>query len=124
MIIVRDPRPAPATCSASVAQFASLSIRTGTPNRSDILPRKSSPASGMFTDPSTRPLRWSMREGMPNPSAATRSRHRFGAVPSTSDRAAAAIAGARLRPAPQKTNVGTRLHRTIEKLRKACHETA
>src|SRR3954467_15205034 len=67
----RASRPAPATNSASVAAFASLSIPTGSPKRSDIRPRKSRSESGMFTEPRSSPDRWSIRDGMPKPSATT-----------------------------------------------------
>src|SRR6266516_4280018 len=52
--IVRAPRPAPARYSASAAALPSFS-------------------SGTFTEPSTRPACWSIRDGRPNPTAATES---------------------------------------------------
>src|SRR6266516_5066166 len=66
----RAPRAAPACHSPIVAAFASLSIPTGTPWRSRIRSRKSTPASGMFTEATARPDRWSTRDGIPKPSAA------------------------------------------------------
>src|SRR5438874_1927454 len=71
MTTFRAPRAAPAFHSPIVAAFASLSIPTGRPCRCCILERKSTPSSGMFTEATARPVRWSIREGRPKPSAAT-----------------------------------------------------
>ena len=49
------PSPAPILHSAIVAAFPSLSIPTGSEKRSLMRWRKSRPASGMFTDETTRP---------------------------------------------------------------------
>src|SRR5919202_875217 len=73
MTMYRVPRPAPWAHSASVAAFASLSIPTGRSKRSRIQARRSRSASGMFTEVTAFPLRWSIVEGMPNPIAATSS---------------------------------------------------
>src|SRR5437764_231196 len=67
------PWAAPIFHSAIAAAFASLSIPTGRPKRSLIRSRKSRSASGMFTDATARPERWSIREGIPKPSATTSS---------------------------------------------------
>src|SRR5437588_7480696 len=67
------PRPAPWAHSASVAAFASLSIPTGRPKRSPIQARRSRSASGMFTEVTALPLRWSIVDGIPKPIAATSS---------------------------------------------------
>src|SRR2546423_4420171 len=71
MTMWRVPRPAPWAHSASVAAFASLSIPTGRPKRSRIQARRSRSASGMFTEVTAFPLRWSIVDGIPNPIAAT-----------------------------------------------------
>src|SRR5919202_1202081 len=73
MTMYRVPRPAPWAHSASVAAFASLSIPTGRSKRSRIQARRSRSASGMFTEVTAFPLRWSIVDGMPNPIAATSS---------------------------------------------------
>ena len=65
------PRPAPARHSARAAQFASLSIAAGRPNVSAAHPRTSTPASGMLTEKTAVPDRWSIADGMPIPTAAT-----------------------------------------------------
>src|ERR671932_663993 len=73
MTMYRVPRPAPWAHSAIVAAFASLSIPTGRSKRSRIQARRSRSASGMFTEVTAFPLRWSIVEGMPKPIAATSS---------------------------------------------------
>ena len=74
----RAPCAAPARCSASTATFASLSTSTGSPSRSRIRSRNGTSASGRFTAIAATPRRWSIRQGIPKPTAAT-SRRRGGA---------------------------------------------
>src|SRR5204863_4632357 len=71
MTTYRAPRAARAFHSPIAAAFASLSIPTGNPCRACIRSRKSTPSSGMFTDATARPERWSIRDGSPKPSAVT-----------------------------------------------------
>ena len=70
MTTCRAPRAAPRRCSATAAALPSFSIATGTPKRPPSRSRRSTPASGMFTDVTARPDRWSMVDGTPTPSAA------------------------------------------------------
>ena len=66
------PRPAPIVHSATAAAFASLSIATGRPRYCSPRSRSGTPASGTWTEKTDVPSRWSMVEGMPMPTAATR----------------------------------------------------
>ena len=64
------PRPAPARHSAIAAAFPSLSIATGSPSRSRITSRNgTSVRAGCSPSRSRCPARWSIRDGIPNPTA-------------------------------------------------------
>ncbi len=77
------PRPAPSFHSAIAAAFPSLSIPTGRPKRL-IRPRRSTSLSGTWTEETALPVRWSIWDGIPNPSAATSSPRRVSTTSSSS----------------------------------------
>src|SRR5919198_3289866 len=102
MTMCRVPRPAPWAHSASVAAFASLSIPTERSKRSRIQARRSRSASGMFTEVTAFPLRWSIVDGMPKPIAAT----------SSSSTSSTAPARPRRSPSCDSSGVGTSRRRS------------
>ena len=65
------PRAAPNRHSASIAALASLSTNTGMPTRSATRSRNGTPASGRCVDITATPRRWSIRHGIPMPTALT-----------------------------------------------------
>ena len=67
----RAPAAAPKRHSASIATFASLSTNTGRPMRSAMMSRNGRSASGRFAAITAMPRVWSMRHGIPMPTAST-----------------------------------------------------
>src|SRR5579884_1720388 len=66
-----QPRPAPPACSARTSTLASLSTKAGIPRRSSMTAPKSISPSGRFTAIRARPVRRSIRQGIPKPAAST-----------------------------------------------------
>ena len=67
----RAPTAAPKRHSASIAALASLSTNTGSPSRSAMTSRNGRSASGRLTAMTAMPRSWSMRHGIPMPTAST-----------------------------------------------------